>query len=307
MCQEGTKNSSKPNTRPTMQFNDYLHNNYQQVRYLYNEYYHNAGIQSMVKEVMAASVAALKRNNKIIIIGCGKSFKIASKCVAMLHSLGLSSALLHPIEALHGDMGVLKNGDVVWVCSSSGETQEILQIINTIQGIGTISVEFVSFVGVLQSSIGKECQYDILIPQYQKEAEVQNGLKAPTLSTASMLMLLDCMVLHISDMYYSCPEERNRVFNQLHPGGSIGSLSQPKHESYSVPVIDTRAPSLEDTSTISSTTDTETLLSLMVLNDFIQVKDKTIPAIAVQEQYRLYIHSQSSLTFYDWLLQALFN
>src|ERR1700689_4162457 len=81
-------------------------------------------------------VEAAAHGNRVILMGMGKSGLIARKIAATLSSTGTPALYLHPVEALHGDLGMVVRGDVVLALSASGETEEILALLATIKRLG---------------------------------------------------------------------------------------------------------------------------------------------------------------------------
>src|SRR5438552_3890528 len=74
-------------------------------------------------------VAALKKRGKIVVVGIGKSGNVGQKVAATLTSTGSTSVLLHSVDALHGDLGIVNDGDIILALSYSGETEEILRLL----------------------------------------------------------------------------------------------------------------------------------------------------------------------------------
>src|SRR5690348_10835319 len=158
---------------------------------------------------------------RVVVSGMGKSGIVARKVAATLSSTGTPALYLHPAEALHGDLGMLVKGDVVLALSSSGETEEILQLLATISRFG---IKLISITGdslyasnsqprrstlAQAADIALDCSID-------KEA-CTLGL-APTASTTAMLALGDALAVAISQRRGFKEED----FADLHPGGKLG-------------------------------------------------------------------------------------
>src|SRR5205823_7732254 len=92
-------------------------------------------------------VCALRRRGKIVIVGVGKSGNIGHKIAATLTSTGSTSVVLHSVDALHGDLGIVSDGDVILALSYSGETEELL---NLLPALKRFSVRIISVTGALR-------------------------------------------------------------------------------------------------------------------------------------------------------------
>ena len=154
----------------------------------------------------------LKCNGTIILTGIGKSGIIARKWSSTFSSTGTRSYFVNPSEAPHGDMGILKEGDVVVALSFSGESEELIHILRTAnqRNISTVIVT-----GNLNSLLTKHAEHKIEI-QIEKEA-CPLGL-APTTSTTAMMAIGDAFAVTLM-------RERGfteKDFAALHPGGALG-------------------------------------------------------------------------------------
>src|SRR5690242_6441773 len=159
---------------------------------------------------------------RVVVTGMGKSGIIARKIAATLSSTGTPALYLHPAEALHGDLGMLVKGDVVLALSSSGETEEILQLLATISRFG---IKLISITGdSLYSSNNSQPRRSTLAQAAEialdcsidKEA-CSLGL-APTASTTAMLALGDALAMALAEKRGFKEED----FANLHPGGKLG-------------------------------------------------------------------------------------
>lgn len=181
-----------------------------------------------VSELLHTLVQVLKKGSKLVFLGSGKSFKIILKTVAMLTSLGIDSRYLHPSEALHGDMGAVRPGDALVVCSSSGETQELVQFLEHAGRVLEPSVK-VLVTSSTQSTLHALVDQVLYVPQpvQFQEKTLQDGLPSPTVSTTLMLTVLDCFCLALTELYFDGDTARRReFFRKMHPGGGIGKQSQ---------------------------------------------------------------------------------
>src|SRR5579872_4620357 len=149
---------------------------------------------------------------RVVVTGMGKSGIIARKIAATLSSTGTPALYLHPVEAVHGDLGMVARGDIVIALSASGETEEILRLLATIKRIGDA---LISFCCNLKSALAlaSDVALDCSVPQ---EACGMN--LAPTASTTAMLALGDALAIAVSLRKGFKAED----FAELHPGGKLG-------------------------------------------------------------------------------------
>jgi len=149
---------------------------------------------------------------KVVITGIGKAGIIGRKTSATLASTGTPSIFLHPVEALHGDLGRVDRGDVVIVLSHSGATEEILRLLDHIKARGAT---LIAITGLDDSPLVRHA--DIVIRYGDVQEACPHGL-APTVSTTCMLALGDALALTVMQMRHFGPED----FAIFHPGGSLG-------------------------------------------------------------------------------------
>ncbi|HEY6306741.1 MAG TPA: KpsF/GutQ family sugar-phosphate isomerase [Candidatus Angelobacter sp.] len=183
---------------------------------------------------------------RVVVTGMGKSGIIARKIAATLNSTGTPALYLHPAEAVHGDLGMVVRGDVVLALSSSGETEEILQLLATIRRIGS---KLVTITGdrLYSSNSDKRSTLalaaDIALDCSIAQEACSLGL-APTASTTAMLALGDALALSLAEKRGFKEED----FADLHPGGKLGKklarVSQLMHSGDAVPRVspDTKMP-----------------------------------------------------------------
>jgi len=151
-------------------------------------------------------------NGRVVTMGLGKSGIICKKISATLASTGTPSFFLHPAEAIHGDLGMVVNGDVVLAVSNSGETEELVRLLPSIKRIGA---EIVAISGNPTSTLAKGADYH-LNASISKEA-CPLGL-APTASTTAVLALGDALAMAL----LLRKGFREEDFAFLHPGGKLG-------------------------------------------------------------------------------------
>jgi len=149
---------------------------------------------------------------RLIVTGIGKSAIIANKIVATLNSTGTPAVFMHAADAIHGDLGIVREHDSVLCISKSGNTPEIKVLVPLIKSRGNTLIGMVSNV---DSFLGKNADY-LLKSTIEKEA-CPNNL-APTSSTTAQLVLGDALAIALID-YRDFGEED---FARFHPGGALG-------------------------------------------------------------------------------------
>src|SRR6266436_3095096 len=159
---------------------------------------------------------------RVVVTGMGKSGIIARKIAATLSSTGTPALFMHPVEALHGDLGMLAKGDVVVALSASGETEEILQLLGTIKRLQLPLIAITCDEGVgRMPSPAKESTLasaaDVSLSCTVAEEACTLGL-APTASTTAMLALGDALAVALAEKRGFKEED----FAHLHPGGKLG-------------------------------------------------------------------------------------
>jgi arabinose-5-phosphate isomerase len=155
-------------------------------------------------------------SGRIIVTGIGKSGLIGKKIAATLSSTGTAAFFLHPADAVHGDVGMVKSDDVVICLSKSGNTDEISAIIPILKKIG---VRIITFTGNLRSSLAERS--DIVLDVNVESEACPNDL-APTASTTAMLAMGDALAVALLEQRNFNSED----FAFLHPGGSLGRKLQ---------------------------------------------------------------------------------
>ena len=186
---------------------------------------------------------------RVVVTGMGKSGIIARKIAATLNSTGTPALYLHPAEAVHGDLGMLVRGDVVLALSSSGETEEILQLLVTIRRIGSKLITITGDrlynsnshqLSAIKQTPNKKSTLaqaaDIALDCSIDQEACSLGL-APTASTTAMLALGDALAVALSEKRGFKEED----FADLHPGGKLGKklarVRQLMHSGDAVPRV----------------------------------------------------------------------
>lgn len=155
---------------------------------------------------------ALDRRNKIIVCGVGKSDQIGSKFAATLNSTGAPAVVLHAQNALHGDLGIVSEGDVAVILSYSGETEELVTLLPHLRRFASA---LIGVTGHPDSSLGRACDV-VLDVKVGREACPLN--LAPTSSSTAMLVLSDALAM----VLMQARGFRSEDFAALHPNGALG-------------------------------------------------------------------------------------
>lgn len=154
----------------------------------------------------------LNCEGRVIVTGMGKSGLIGRKITATFNSTGTPAVYMHPSEAIHGDLGIVRKEDIVLMISKSGDTDELFDLLVPFKRLG---VPIISIVGKLDSQLAKssDCVLDASVDQ---EAESFNLV--PTCSTTAALVLGDALAIVLLRKRDFSPED----FARLHPGGALG-------------------------------------------------------------------------------------
>ena len=169
-------------------------------------------LDARFEEAVAMLRGALARGGKIVLTGVGKNLHVAEKISATLASTGSTSVLLNPMQAIHGDLGILAPADVLVALSYSGESEEMKNLVPAVRRLG---IPILAITGDPDSSLARLSQ--LVLPCTVAREACPFGV-APTASTTATLALGDALamtLLHLSGF-------RREDFAKLHPGGAIG-------------------------------------------------------------------------------------
>ena len=178
-------------------------------------------------------------NGRVIVTGMGKSGIIARKIAATLSSTGTAAYFLHPAEAVHGDLGVIQPEDLLLALSQSGETPEILRLLETLKRLGS---RLIAITGTPSSALGQVA--DVTLDCHVDSEACPMNL-VPTASTTAALALGDAlaMTLLVKKGF------REEDFANLHPGGHLGKrllrVSRLMHAGEELPTVE-RSAGLSD-------------------------------------------------------------
>ena len=196
-----------------------------------------AAIESLVDRVDAGFERAVQLlfecRGRVVVTGMGKSGIICRKIAATLSSTGTAAFFLHPAEAIHGDLGALRDDDVVLAVSYSGETGELIRLLESLRRIGA---RLIALTGDPESTLARAA--DVTLNCGIAEEACPLNL-APTASTTAALALGDALAMTL------CVRKgfREEDFASLHPGGKLGRrlmhVEHAMHAGDSAPVVTT--------------------------------------------------------------------
>ena len=156
----------------------------------------------------------IDNGGKLVLTGIGKSGYIGKKIAATLSSIGTPSVFMHPVEARHGDLGLIQKNDLLIAISYSGETEELLVVLTPAKRLG---VKLIAVTASGESTLGKmsDFVYEMPVP---REACPFN--LAPTTTTTSLLVLGDALAMVLLQIRGFTKSD----YGRLHPGGAIGRM-----------------------------------------------------------------------------------
>ncbi len=191
--------------------------------------------RSLGKDFVQAVELIANQNGKIIISGVGKSGNIAGKIAASFTSTGIPAIYLNPVDASHGDMGIVENNDILIVLSNSGESHELSDLINFSK---KKKIKIILITSTSKSLLSKNSDINLILPSHKEADKLQT---IPTTSTTMSLALGDalcCSVLSLRNF-------DKKSFSELHPGGKIGKKLKTLSE-----IMDTDIPIINYKSSI---------------------------------------------------------
>jgi arabinose-5-phosphate isomerase len=172
-----------------------------------------AGAAARLGEPFARAVELIKRSTgRVIVAGIGKSGLIARKIAATMTSTGTPAMFLHPTESVHGDLGIVTAQDVAVLLSKSGETQELLPLLEQLTRLG---VPCIAITGVADSTLARNST--VALDGWVREEACPHDL-APTTSTTLALALGDALAVALLEE----KGFRREDFARFHPGGALG-------------------------------------------------------------------------------------
>jgi arabinose-5-phosphate isomerase len=172
-----------------------------------------AGIEERLDDAFATAVEMIAgARGRVIVTGVGKSGLIGRKIAATLTSTGTPATFLHPMDSVHGDLGIVGADDVAILLSKSGESDELLGLLAHLKGFGVRSV---AITGDRSSALARNT--DVVLDAWVREEACPHDL-APTTSTTAALVLGDALAVALLEEKGFKRED----FARLHPGGSLG-------------------------------------------------------------------------------------
>ena len=174
-------------------------------------------LKNILDDSLTAALDLIEQaKGRIILTGMGKSGHIAKKIAASLASTGTPSFFMHPAEASHGDLGMVTEDDVIIAISNSGESRELVDVLNYSKRFG---IKLIAITKNPDSSLGKAGDIVLRLPLSKEACPL--GL-APTSSTTATLVLGDVITVGMIERKGFSKAQ----FNQRHPGGKLGSILQ---------------------------------------------------------------------------------
>ncbi len=200
-----------------------------------------SGLIAQLDESFDRAVELIRSaSGRVVCSGMGKSGIVMKKIAATLASTGTPAFFLHPVEAIHGDLGMLVAGDVVLAASFSGTTEELLRLVETLKRLG---VALIALTGNAQSPLARAADLHLSVA-IDKEACPLN--LAPTASTTATLALGDALAMALLEARGFTPED----FARFHPGGRLGKsllrVDQLMHSGADLPLV-TAATAMRET------------------------------------------------------------
>ncbi len=189
--------------------------------------------RSLGKDFVKAVELISQQQGKVIISGVGKSGNIAGKIAASFTSTGIPAIYLNPVDASHGDMGIVEKNDVLIILSNSGETHELSDLINFSK---KKKIKIISITSTSKSLLSKNSDINLILPSHKEADKLQI---IPTTSTTMSLALGDALCCSV----LSLRKFDKKSFSELHPGGKIGKKLKTLSEimDTDIPIISTQS------------------------------------------------------------------
>ena len=191
--------------------------------------------KSLGKDFIDAVELISQQNGKLILSGVGKSGNIAAKIAASFTSTGIPAVYLNPVDASHGDMGIVEKNDILLILSNSGESYELANLINFSK---KKKIKIISITSSKKSLLSKNSDINLILPAHKEADKLQI---IPTTSTTMSLAIGDalcCSVLNLRKF-------DKKSFSELHPGGKIGKNLKTLKD-----IMDTDIPIIQSNSSI---------------------------------------------------------
>ena len=191
--------------------------------------------RSLGKDFVKAVELISKQNGKIIVSGVGKSGNIAGKIAASFTSTGIPAIFLNPVDASHGDMGIIEKNDTLIILSNSGESHELSDLLKFSK---KRKLKIISITSTNKSLLSKNSDINLILPKHKEADKLQT---IPTTSTTMSLALGDALCCAV----LSQRKFDKKSFIELHPGGKLGKKLRTLNE-----IMDTDIPIISINSSI---------------------------------------------------------
>ena len=165
------------------------------------------GLDAAFERAVALAVDTLRQRSKLVVVGIGKSGIIGRKIAATLTSTGTTSVVLDSVDALHGDLGIVNDRDLILALSYSGESEELVTLLPALK---RFSVRIIAFTSSPKSTLAR---YSDLVLRIRVPREACPFNLAPTASSTAMLVMGDAFAMAVL---------KQQQFAKFHPGGAIG-------------------------------------------------------------------------------------
>ncbi len=191
--------------------------------------------KSLDKDFVEAVELISKQNGKVIVSGVGKSGNIAGKIAASFTSTGIPAIYLNPVDASHGDMGIIEKNDILIILSNSGESNELADLINFSK---KKKIKIISITSSKKSLLSKNSDINLTLPVHSEADKLKT---IPTTSTTMSLALGDALCCAV----LSLRKFDKKSFIELHPGGKIGKKLMTLNE-----IMDTDIPTIQSDASV---------------------------------------------------------
>ena len=185
--------------------------------------------------VQAVRILA-EAQSRVIVTGIGKSGLVARKIAATLASCGTPSIFVHPVEAGHGDLGMIVKKDIMIAISYSGDTREMVGLLDFVKRIG------IQLIGITGNQKSKLAQYSDIVLEARVEKEAEPGGMVPTASTTAALAMGDALAIALMEVKGFTEHD----FAFFHPRGALGrkllKIKHLMHKGPQIPVVEKEAP-----------------------------------------------------------------
>jgi arabinose-5-phosphate isomerase len=171
-----------------------------------------AGLDAAFEKAVELAVTTLRQRSKLIVVGIGKSGIIGRKIAATLTSTGSTCVVLDSVDALHGDLGIVNDGDLILALSYSGESEELISLLPALK---RFSVSIIAFTNSAKSALGR---YSDIVLKIHVPREACPFNLAPTASSTAMLVMGDAFAMSV----LQARGFKQQQFARFHPGGAIG-------------------------------------------------------------------------------------